>query len=658
MARKDPDSERRKRAGEDLDKALRRGDLDLALASLEKMRRDFPPGALERVAPALRRALLDAHRMSQWARLHALAVRTEGIPALLETGAGACEAEAGRWALLWGCVRSRDFVRARALGRTLGPSLAGPPAVARCLTEILDLEGNVSDDLLAILPESLRRGTDARLGHDAPPARAETPPAPTSPESAREAVLLAVHRLPPLGLADCLERWITEASPAVAEAIRTPARLAARWQILRRFRDGAPLGAAVRVLLAAVNRANRTREEVATLIEAIRLASTRSGAAPDLERDPDGLALLGRALLPEPTFGAAGARWLVSVTGAAAAGPGSDRLFERALQAHPADLALWALVCSHVVDPDDDRAPRPPSWLWQGLERLCADAGVLARSWTAVPADQVGPLVGRLTASIPLTLGLRLVEQSWPAASAELRGHLCHLAGELSDEGFSRADLDELDELDLDASMRKMANRLVVQTLSGPTRSFWTRLGGELLEADPHLLVFAIQAAGDALTERRRFLVAWLDGRKVVDEWLGALGDVLHVPVHEQELCDTIIDHLLARFGRDCDSLARALLRLEGRAPVPAVMRLAQALIDVAPRRTQDRSLTVREALALARGLSKGRPVAQRRRKRQAEPEAAAARRGQPGQARRARRPPEQLELAMVGEPVGAESSP
>ncbi|HXD53924.1 MAG TPA: DUF6109 family natural product biosynthesis protein [Solirubrobacteraceae bacterium] len=365
MARPDPEAERRKRAEEDLTKALRRGDLDLALASLEKLRRNLPPTALDKVGPIFRRAVADAHRTSQWARLQALAVREAGIPGLPAASGGPGEADACRWALLWGCVRSRDFPRARSLAEALAPGLHAHPALARCLEEILDREGAISDDLLAALPESIRRAPDPRLGHDPPPVRPEAPRAPATAEAAHEAVLLAAHRLTWAGLADLLGRWIAQASPAVASAIRKTALRVARREILSRFRDGAPLGPAARVVVSVVGPAPRAPEEIGALLESMRLGACKGGAAFDLDRDPDGVGLLARALLPEPAFGPAGARWLAAA--ATPAGPARDRLYAAIVESHPSDFALWALVCRRVIDPDGD-APRPPGCgrAWSG----------------------------------------------------------------------------------------------------------------------------------------------------------------------------------------------------------------------------------------------------------------------------------------------------
>ncbi|HXD53925.1 MAG TPA: hypothetical protein VN618_04150 [Solirubrobacteraceae bacterium] len=242
----------------------------------------------------------------------------------------------------------------------------------------------------------------------------------------------------------------------------------------------------------------------------------------------------------------------------------------------------------------------------------------------------------RLAAAVPLTLGLTLVERSWPEASAALRSELCFLADELSSEGLAPPDLNEIDVGELDASIRKQAARMLTQTLAAPTMAFWKRLGRALLDVDPHLLVYAIQAAGPSLAERRKFLAAWLDDRRAVEEHLAALSEALRVPVHGQELCDAVFEHLISRFATDADALARALLRLDGRAPAPVIFRLALAVIDAAPRRVQERSLGLRQALALARRIVARRSVGRRRK----PPEPRAGK-------RRKRRSPEQLDLGI-----------
>jgi len=274
--------------------------------------------------------------------------------------------------------------------------------------------------------------------------------------------------------------------------------------------------------------------------------------------------------------------------------------------------------------------------LWQGLERSLRDGPALARGWAAIAAGEIRPVMERLAAAVPLTLGLTLVERSWPEASAALRSELCFLADELSSEGLAPPDLNEIDVGELDASIRKQAARMLTQTLAAPTMAFWKRLGRALLDVDPHLLVYAIQAAGPSLAERRKFLAAWLDDRRAVEEHLAALSEALRVPVHGQELCDAVFEHLISRFATDADALARALLRLDGRAPAPVIFRLALAVIDAAPRRVQERSLGLRQALALARRIVARRSVGRRRK----PPEPRAGK-------RRKRRSPEQLDLGI-----------
>jgi hypothetical protein len=617
MARKDPESHRQKRAKEDLEKALKRGDLELALASLENLRGAYPTGALEKVSLGFGGAVAQAHRTAQWARLHALAVRAESVPALLQAQASSQEADALRWALIWGCARSRDFRRARVLARELMPRLSANVALAGVVTGILEQEGAVSDAMMAALPKSLQRSPDVRLGHEPPMIRPGARQLPSNAEDAREAVLLAAHDLPLADAVDMIQRWLAQADPAIAKAIQATVVPVARREMLRRLQGGVPLGPAVRLLLAALPLVGRTQEQVEILVEATRIAASRLGPFPDVDRDPDGFTLLASALLPEPAFGLAGARWIVSVIGSAPVCPGRDRLLEKVLLAHPGDFALWARVCARLVDPDHER--EPPSWLWQCLERACVDAGALAGGWAAIPPDDIDRLVERLTSAVPLPIGLRLVEQSWQGASPELRRHLCHLVDALSEEGFSRPTADDFDGLDLDASARRMVGRMLTRTLAGPTRGLWIRLGRELIEVEPHLLPYAIQAAGASPAERVRYLTAWLDGRVVLDEWLAALVDVARVPLHAQELRDAVFDHLLRKFAADAESLAKSLRRLEGSAPVQSVLRLAHALLAAAHRPAHGHSFEVREALALARRLVKGQPL-ERRRKQSKKP--------------------------------------
>jgi hypothetical protein len=628
MARKDPDSERRRRGLDDLEKALRRGDVDLALASLDKLRDGVPAAALDTVGSRLRRVVLDAHRTAQWSRLHDLAVRSERFPALLERGASAAQADACRWALLWGCLRSRDLARARSQLQAFAACLGESPALARCLTEIVDGEGTLSDALVSAVPAALRPPSSQQPGGESLSARrVETPRAPATAETAREAVLLAAHRLTLPALAESLQRWLEQASSEVAAAIRTAALPVARREMLRRFHDGAPLGPAVRVLLAATRSVDRSSEEVDRLVEGVRLAGERAGAVPDVERDADGFARLGGALLREPAFGALGARWLLSRTQAAPASPGLHRFYERVLDAHPHDFELWTLMCRALVAPEGDDAP--PSWLWEKLEPLCVDATTLARGWATIPPDGLDPLFDALTLAIPLPLGVKLVERSWAAATPALRLHLCTLVAELCDEGFGEFGLDSLDGMNLDESLTAMGVRMQ-KMLAAPVRALWSRLGDELLEADPHLINYAIQAAGSSLAEQTRCLLAWLDGRGGVEPFLVAFGDVLRVPAHGDALSEVVFDRMLTRFEADADVLARALRWLDGRAPVPTMGRLAAALIAATPRRVQDRSMVVRQALARARQLTRApgrarKPNPKQRRTIEGDPERAAA---------------------------------
>lgn len=593
MARRSPEEERRRRGAEALEKALRRGDLDLALSALAKLGEAVPAAATTALAPKLRRAIGDAHRASQWARLHALAIQVQGLPGLLEVGAAPGEADGCRWALLWGCARSRDFGRARALLLELGDVLARCPALARYMDELVAGQGAVSDDALAALPAGLREGPDPRLGYEPPPARGK-PAAPATVADARGAVLAAAAAG---ALGEALERWLEQASPDVAGAIRAAALPVARLELLRRAAGGAPLAPAVRMLVAAADRD--------ASIEALRLIS----AAPSLdpERDVHGFALVVRALLRDPELRRPVAAWAARRTRGAARTTALARLHEQLLEQVPDDLSLWAAVsATHVCagdHPDDepcDFGP-PPSWLWAALERIVADPTALERGWQALPPRDRSVVVRRL-ATAPMPLAARVIERSWPRASPELRHELAHLLGELS------AEHEEVSLDDLLAEATGLGRARVQQLLDragSPLRELWRTLGSEALALHPGLLPFAVRAAGASLAEQRAYVSGWLAGRPAVKDWLRAIGDLAETPPHGPALADSVADGLLSRFAADAGALAAALLFLDGTAPSDVMGRLAHALLEAAPPRVADRSPAVRRALALARRLVK-----------------------------------------------------
>ncbi len=616
MGRRDPDKERRQRAQGDLDKALRRHDLDLALGAVEKLRAETPSASLSRVAAMLARAVGEAHKAGQWSRLHTLAVKTAAFLPLVAASQVPADLH---WALFWGCVRSRDFNRAATFLDALGEKVEHPE-LANFLRSLVAMQGQISPDVLAKLPDGLRKSPDARLGCDSPRARPAPPPRPQTEADVEEALLGALAGRTFADFAETAERWLAESPPALVPVLAGQASRLAWREALCQARSGGRLGEPVRLLvrLLRVIDPKSAPPSVPSLIDVLRLAAARLDAFEDLDADPHGVGTLARALAHDQNIGQLGAVWWLRHSWEADRSRGLLRLCEVLMDAHPGELEIWRLVFHRIV-PDrrsDGDEGAPPEWLWHHLEKVMAAEVSLGQRLSALDSDARSKMLAVMADEVLPGLGARFIERAWPTANEGTRHSLAHLAEVLSEDGLN-ADLDDLnlpfvEDPWVDNAARAMSRQFMKATVTEPLRVLWRRLGHELLDVNPSLIDLALEAVGDAPAARRAFTLSWLtrDERPVpIRDWIQALVRLLRSGRDEDHsLCLDVFDVMLGHYKSNADALAYALSRLYNVLnPGPELERLALALLDAAPRTVADRSAAVRKALVLARRLHKGK---------------------------------------------------
>src|SRR5579883_2491182 len=250
---KDRDAISARRAREDLDKGLRRRNVDLAVEGLTRLpeaeRGQAGPLVTALFREEAERLLRD--RAGQQGRLAVLAGWAADEPALL---GGRVELT---WALLGALLRARDLPRARRLYALIEAGVRDrAPALHAWLRAFLDGEGRIPAEAADHLPRLPVAQPDLRLGYD-PPARPRARvPAPRTPEEAPAAVLtlFGSEGVRPLAVAEALRGWLREAPPPVRAALAQAAGPLVVREALQRAQTRQGIGGLLALLadLAAI----------------------------------------------------------------------------------------------------------------------------------------------------------------------------------------------------------------------------------------------------------------------------------------------------------------------------------------------------------------------------------------------------------------------
>jgi len=569
------EDKRIRRAREQIEKALARQDLDLAIEALMALDKTSRQPFFTQVSPFFRRKLPDLQQAGAWARLHTLAARAEQEPRLLTHESDDAALAAARWPLFLASMRARDFVRAGRYWQSLVAGVtARAPGLARVLGAWIDGQGQIDPSCLADLDLD---GLPAATAPCAGPARSRprnTLPAPPESVEQVEDALCSLFATQPLSMvSETLRAWLAGAALPLAKALRTQAgslatrelllcasagtSLAEAGQLLARLAAGAAddvaegLLLATRLLMTAGTRESRRGEAEAleALVAALVTATEFEGVADVLAGD----------LARVPSLAAVALKVCQGVLSKAEALP-DQRLF-----------AVWALAMALNAPPreddEEDLCNVPgPTWLQAATRALCKRGKALASSLDGLDAQVRDDLLDDLAFGQPVDLATDLIEAVWTDASEETRRSLAATIPAL----ITIAEETTLERL---ASSRSSGQQAIIDRIAAiadaadPDLPFlgagglllWRRLGPRALPYHAQLLPFALSQVRTPAQQR-----------EVVKDYLGGKADILAYleAMRELGMCESeslvpLIDEtcrlMVERFGEDRVALARGL---------------------------------------------------------------------------------------------------
>lgn len=398
---------RRARAG--LAEALAQRDAEGAVAHLLRL----PPA--ERTAPLPATAALlhaDAAKSweaGKWNRLVFWAVRLEREPGLAPQPA---EAAALRWSLLWGCVRCREWSRARGLLDALAPQL--PEPLAQLIDALISSQGAPEALTWARLSTALPP-PDPRLGYEPlAPAKARllAPPAPPAAESEVEPRLLALFASPgPLDRVAVVTAWVEASAGPVRVSLLLQAAALLAGDLLRGAGTAALAGPA-RFIARASQDTGSPQALQAEVSLALRAVASWLPAVVTDRAQAELLLAVGRAAAAYPALRG-------QVEGSLLGHmfePGCTALaleLAAALLAKAPSLQVWlkAVLLLH----HETGSRRQPSWLEPGLVHALAQAADLLQALQALELDRAQVLLCTVVERAPLPLAEQLLELLWTA---------------------------------------------------------------------------------------------------------------------------------------------------------------------------------------------------------------------------------------------------
>jgi hypothetical protein len=415
--RDDPKARKVQRALDDLDRGLRRGDIDRAVAALGEL-----PAELRAThAPPLRERfgaeVADAHRRRDWVRLAALGRGADGAPELLTGDAGGAA-----WALMWGCGRQNDLARARRMfARIEAETAAQAPSLARAVSAWLG-GGDEPAAALDALP-TLAMAQATRPG-------AGLPRAPATLAEVLPAVCALVTTQPWAVVEGTLGgRWTLDGE--LGAATRAAGFALAVREHLHRAAEGraeawAPLSLAARLAAAAPS-----RDEA---LELLRLTLPAAGRAPD--GPPKDLL---HAVIRLGAWDAALRPVVLSALATMAAQPeewrASMALHRTVFEASKEVEAWVAAVVAYYRRPEADDDAEAEPWITDAIDPLVSD-GVLVSWLLARSPERRDVLKATFELMLPEEFE-RLSDRLWDRADDELRTALAGWMSVLIEEAPS-----------------------------------------------------------------------------------------------------------------------------------------------------------------------------------------------------------------------------
>lgn len=553
-------------AGTDnVEKGIRRGDAEVALQALLRLPAEQRAPFVEPIGALFRAAVSADHRAKNWSKLTSWASRAEKLPGL-EGPAGSPEANATRWALTWGAIKTKEWERAARWCHPLAPLLAArSPRLAAAMDAVVS--GNATPEAVAPFLEP-GTASDPRLGHEPKRARLEWA-APSSAEEVEGTLLAMVGREPWAVFAAQVAQWAPKMAPATRGPMLVLAGQLAVREALRRAGAGDSPAEPAELLLLAVEvlaappaladealqifrvLANRVPQEVSTTGQARELAvgARTAGAYEPLRAMVVGV-VAARKYRPEV---ASAILRLI------------EHLVGQRLEVSLVGKALLLLSNADPAARREEHRPSPP--LLRALTAaITSDAQALGR-WL----DEVAPpfrdnLAGWMSFLLPIEVLEVFVPAMWRTAGGsrgELAGMVENVILRLRDEGADpEAWLDEMED-----------------PLEGPlparARPFWNAVRDLVLPEDLAFLPFALREARE---ERPLDLVARALGDKPTIEKLLRAWAELWDHKHKA-LCRHVEGLVFERHGRDLHALIHGVVEAQSLGlPLPLKRKLAAAL--------------------------------------------------------------------------------
>jgi hypothetical protein len=427
VARESPEERQHKRALEELSAAIERKSAERAVKAMLLLAPPEREAYLSPVALLYRTVVVRDHRGGDWARLEFWAAQAEREPRLLRPELDGATADVA-WALLWSCVRSKQWKRAQRHAAALAERL--PDRLRTAIDAYLAAEGAPASELYRELLAAPAT-PDPRLGYDKGQAStAASLRAPAGPAEVEQSVLALASLCPARDFASTVERWATS-SPELAPAILTLAVPMLRGEILSQLSKGASALEPAQALTGILRRLRYPVELEAEAGLTLRVASGLSRGSPQgLERhEAIGFAAIVRtgAGFPalRPSALALTLDTLFVIEGKIVV---LGLLEELCRLPDTARLLLKALVVSTI---DSGPDTEPPHWISAGLSKLLQRPGGLATELAQLPERTRRAVLMLAPEVLPLDDAERFWDQAWAWADEVTRPMLLNGFDEL-----------------------------------------------------------------------------------------------------------------------------------------------------------------------------------------------------------------------------------
>ena len=438
MARPDKHSRIAARAQEKVHSLLERrrfGEAADALLTLPRGDRGF---ALATVAAGAQLEIDQAFVQQAQPSLLAWLARVEREPQL-----AAALGERTRFALFSAALRARMWPRAQALWDALRPKLREHAAFEGHLLAAIDsVVSTRGEPDAAVLAQLLAQ--DARLGHgDVRPRNENAYPAPQALEHVEPACLACFGSEPWSRFREMVWRWLSVASPAVAQRLRVLFVELSERELLQRARAGSAEASEVaRWMASCALEAGAPSELEAQVALCLRVSARLAAAKGAAVKSCEALAVVASSALRYPALRPLIAGSVLGGDYGAAAAATCRELLRLAVAAEPAPEVLIAVAVElHVRQlhlPDDGDCPQ---WFSAAFEVALADPAALA----AALGSKVAAATARgldnpcaepchaLLEVLPVTLAVRALDRVWEHADSSLRERLAAPSGLLLD---------------------------------------------------------------------------------------------------------------------------------------------------------------------------------------------------------------------------------